>query len=375
MKDNFDYNNDLRKRLPELKQLEGFPIGDDEDILALSNPPYYTACPNPYINEFIETFGKPYNEETDTYHREPFVGDVSEGKNHPIYLAHGYPTKVPHKAIERYIEHYTDIDEIVLDGFCGTGMTGVAARFLNRYAVLSDLSPIGTFISVNYNSTKDIIKIYEESKKVLRQFNEELGWLYETEHNGDKAKINYTVWSDVFICPFCNSEVIFFNQAFDKSTKSIKKLFHCKNCNGELTKSNCKRATTRFYDTLINSDVIFAKQEPVLINYNYNNKNYYKKPDEKDIEIIKRIDNLDLNYNLPLYKLPNGHNINQPKKSHGLTHFHHFYTKRNLWSLSKIYDLIDKISEIQTKQALLFTFEQATQGMSKTARYVPTHYS
>ena len=101
------YTEDLRKRLPELKQIEGFPIGEDEDILALSNPPFYTACPNPYINEFIEKYGKPYNEETDNYYREPFVGDVREGKNNPIYNAHTYHTKVPHTAIEKYIEHYT----------------------------------------------------------------------------------------------------------------------------------------------------------------------------------------------------------------------------------------------------------------------------
>ncbi|MBW1992315.1 MAG: hypothetical protein JRI59_09420, partial [Deltaproteobacteria bacterium] len=37
----------LREKLkdPEFRQIEGFPIGADEDILALSDPPYYTACP------------------------------------------------------------------------------------------------------------------------------------------------------------------------------------------------------------------------------------------------------------------------------------------------------------------------------------------
>ncbi len=33
--------------------MEGFPIGEDEDILNLSDPPYYTACPNPWLNDFI----------------------------------------------------------------------------------------------------------------------------------------------------------------------------------------------------------------------------------------------------------------------------------------------------------------------------------
>jgi hypothetical protein len=26
---------------PDFRKIEGFPIGDDEDILALSDPPYY----------------------------------------------------------------------------------------------------------------------------------------------------------------------------------------------------------------------------------------------------------------------------------------------------------------------------------------------
>ena len=38
-----EYLERLRAALPELRKIEGFPIGTDEDILALSDPPYYTA--------------------------------------------------------------------------------------------------------------------------------------------------------------------------------------------------------------------------------------------------------------------------------------------------------------------------------------------
>jgi len=53
----------LREKLkdPEFRKIEGFPIGSDEDILALSDPPYYTACPNPFIADFIKHYGKPYD--------------------------------------------------------------------------------------------------------------------------------------------------------------------------------------------------------------------------------------------------------------------------------------------------------------------------
>ncbi|PMY00714.1 hypothetical protein, partial [Pseudomonas sp. MPR-R5A] len=84
------FREELRKKLPELKTIEGYPIGEDEDIIALSDPPYYTACPNPWINDFIEEWEKEkvtkYGRDIDeAYHREPFSNDVSEGKSNAIY--------------------------------------------------------------------------------------------------------------------------------------------------------------------------------------------------------------------------------------------------------------------------------------------------
>ena len=53
----------LREKLkdPEFREIEGFPMGEDDDILALSDPPYYTVCPNPFIEDFIRQYGKPYD--------------------------------------------------------------------------------------------------------------------------------------------------------------------------------------------------------------------------------------------------------------------------------------------------------------------------
>ena len=38
-----------KEDIDKVRNIEGFPIGTDEDIIALSNAPYYTACPNPFI--------------------------------------------------------------------------------------------------------------------------------------------------------------------------------------------------------------------------------------------------------------------------------------------------------------------------------------
>ena len=96
----------LKEKLPELRQRPDFPVGKDEDILRLSDPPYYTACPNPFLVEFVRRHGRPY-EPDEPYHREPFAVDVSVGKTDPLYKAHGYHTKVPHLAIVPSILHYT----------------------------------------------------------------------------------------------------------------------------------------------------------------------------------------------------------------------------------------------------------------------------
>ena len=44
-----EYRARLAEKLkdPEFRKIEGFPIGTDEAILALSDPPFYTACPEP----------------------------------------------------------------------------------------------------------------------------------------------------------------------------------------------------------------------------------------------------------------------------------------------------------------------------------------
>ena len=129
---------------------------------------------------------------------------MSEGKNDPIYNAHSYHTKVPHKAIMRYILHYTEPGDVVLDGFCGTGMTGVAAQLLTgRLPILSDLSPVATNIANSIYLLSDNLQAIRTLKSVLQSVRKRFGWMYQTKYNGQEYEINYTVWADVHICPNC----------------------------------------------------------------------------------------------------------------------------------------------------------------------------
>ena len=75
----------LRQHLldPEIRQAEAFPLGEIEDILALSDPPYFTVCPNPFLTDVIAHHGRPYDP-VEPYHSEPFALDVAAGKNDTI---------------------------------------------------------------------------------------------------------------------------------------------------------------------------------------------------------------------------------------------------------------------------------------------------
>ncbi|NSW83905.1 MAG: DNA methylase [Syntrophothermus sp.] len=335
----------LAELLDTVRNVEGFPLGRDEDILALSDPPYYTACPNPYLGEFIRRYGKPYDEATDTYQRTPFVADVTEGKNDPIYNAHSYHTKVPHKAIMKYIEHYTEPGDIVFDGFCGSGMTGVAAQLLGRRAILCDLSPAATFIAYNYNTPVDVAEFERDAKRILAEVERECGWMYETLHTDGctKGRINYTVWSDVFICPYCGNEYVFWEAAVDKARGKVLKEYSCPSCGARVSKRECERAWVTFYDQAIGQQVTQAKQVPVLINYTVGKRRFEKKPDQYDLDLLRRIEESAIPYWFPTDRMPEGYNTEQPKRSHGLTHVHHFYTKRNLWVLAAFYSRFTRI--------------------------------
>jgi len=343
-----DYKEDLKSKLPELKKIEGFPIGADEDILALSEPPYYTACPNPYIADFIKEHGKPYNEANDDYHREPYIGDISEGKNEPIYNAHTYHTKVPHKAIIGFIEHFTKNGEIVLDAFAGTGMTGVASQIANRKAILSDLSPIASLISYNYNNQIDAWEFEREANEILSAVEKECNWMYETNHTeNEKGTINYTVWSDVLICPYCNENYVFFNEAVEKESGKVKDKFLCPNCKAEISKKTSHRSHDKFIDKSIGSEIIQTKQVPVLISYVYKKKNYTKIPDQFDLNKINLIEESSIPYWYPIYKMMHSDETRWGEAwragiHFGISHVHHFFTKRNIWLLAALFNRCQK---------------------------------
>ena len=387
------FREELRKKLPELKQIEGFPIGEDEDIIALSDPPYFTACPNPWIDSFVKGWSK----EESKYVDEPYFGDISEGKREPIYNVHTYHTKVPPKAIMRYLLHYTDPGDIVLDGFCGTGMTGIAASYCgieskihelgfsidknglikdgaevkglfgDRKAILGDLSPQATFIADTTNSILEHSIFDDDVRSVLKHLEDEYSWLYKTKKNDKLYNVNFYVWSDVFGCPDCQSELVFYDVASDETGK-VKKEFECPNCGVTLNKRKVERLFEKKYDSRTKEYTNLAKQELIFVNYNGENGKELSRVDTYDIELLKKIEQFDIPDWYPEDKFPVGYNTKQPMVSHGITHVSQMFFKRELIVLSAFHRIIQ---EYNSSKYLNLLFTSQIKNLSKLNRYRP----
>ena len=358
------FREELKKRLPELRKMEGFPIGEDDDIINLSDPPYYTACPNPWLNDFIEQWEKEKvqlqsegKRKADFQVKEPYASDVSEGKNNPIYMAHSYHTKVPHPAIMRYILHYTQPGDIVLDGFCGTGMTGVASNmcgnkaevdaldekgtlFGTRHCICSDLSPMASLISASYNLPFNPQWFKKKAMSILEQVEKEWGWMYETEVNGKTAKVNFTVWSDDFSCPSCGGELNYWDAAVDLKNEIICDDFECPHCGTHVTKKDLNRLWVTKYDELLKDAVPQIHKTPILVNYTLNGKRGENAPTEKDIDLIERTEEYDISH-LLLAKLPDGEKTTAIEHANNVKYLHQLYTKRAYIYLSRVKELAE----------------------------------
>lgn len=367
-----DYKEELRKKLPELKNIEGFPIGNDEDIIALSDPPHYTACPNPFIESFISANGKPFDSKKDDYKRLPYTDDIDTNKNDALTNAHSYHTKSPWHAIQQYIEHYTEKSEVVLDVFSGSGMTGIAAQKSGRKAILMDLSPLATFLSYNYSTSANSDRFLTTAGRIIDSVKEKLSWMTETKHsNGKLGKINSILFSEHFNCPICNSEFNLWDIAVDHNANELKEKFDCNSCSAELTRKECTKAKEVRFDPLLNKNVEIVKVSPVEMVYTCEGSRYKKKPDQYDIDLISTVENTPLENWFPIDPYNNvGERWGDTWRAgvhFGLTHVHQFYSKRNQHFLSAIFAEIDKVEENEIKAKLKIAFNSLLLRSSKKA--------
>lgn len=393
------FREELRKKLPELRQIEGFPIGEDDDIINLSDPPYYTACPNPWLNDFIQEWEEEKKELEKQGKRKakfevdgPYTDGIKVGKNSAIYNAHTYHTKVPYQIIMRYILHYTQPGDIVLDGFAGTGMTGVAAtacgrpdaetkysilsdysnagyanpNWGERHAICGDLSPLCFHISSNYNRHIETKKLKEAVDDIIEQLKDRFGHFYEIEL-GDKTKghINYFVWSEVVECNNCGKELNVHDLSYDYDTKTLHEKLKCPFCGTEQKRVNAESIYETYYDNSTKETHKELKYKESLLNYSANGRFFSRLTTEN---IYPQF----VGY-IPNDVFSRGDKFGDPLRV-GCVRVSQAYPQRTKYILAYLYNIIHNNYPNNTKE-LMFIFTSMLPKLTKMNRYMPQHGS
>ncbi len=171
--------------------------------------------PNPGLREFMEAHLKdrPFRQDDDCYHVEDFCRPIETTRNSAVYSMHAYHLgKKPHDAVESYIRHFTCPGDLVLDPFCGSGSTALAALCSGRKAVAIDASPAATFITRFYVSRCDPEELKARFERMCQAVSPDMETLYRTTCHrcGGPATIHYLIYSNMYACPSCGREVSLF---------------------------------------------------------------------------------------------------------------------------------------------------------------------
>jgi len=318
----------------------------------------YSASANTHLTDFVHL----YHTDTSDYVVNCFTNgeNLVAGKNTYVYDAHTYHTKVPPQAIARLIEHFTAPGDLILDPFCGSGMTGVAAISVGRKPILIDISPAATFIALNFVTPIRGSVYYRAVEDILSYTKEQELLLYGTHCRtcGKLVPMEYMVWSYGLICSVCNREFVLWDVARDEhdSVRESKILseFDCPFCGMPLQKRKLRR----------------TKPYPVQVGYRCCNSGLQESkalPDEYDLKIIQGIEAPgDVWY--PTNRLPDGMNTRQAI-AHGFSTIDSLYTPRSLNVMSRLWDYACRWPDEHVGLKLMFTVTSLYQRVTRLSEF------
>jgi DNA modification methylase len=359
---------------------------------------YYSGDkPNPNLRRFVEQNAAPYDPDSDDYDVPAFNRPIETTKATAIYNMHVYWSKKPHTAIRQYIQHYTQPGDIVLDPFCGSGGTALAALLDGRKAVAIERSPAATFITKNHCTPVDTDRLRLAFQKVRKEIQPEIDWLFETrcDRCGGKATTGYTVYSQVFQCPRCLAKIPLSDCAEDEAETSTGK---------SKAVNVCPVCQKNGFTEVIRSQSEKFGYVPVKVVYHCENgckpareerrhdesaakkHSFFEKYDRGRIQEIQR---KEIPHWYPPHRMMNVEDDSKPwgdKWRAGTSGFRtvaDLFTKRNLWALAAIRHAISEIEDAAIRDALMFGFtgvmlnttkmcqDRGKLGFNKGTYYIP----
>jgi len=284
---------------------------------------------------------------------KPLRDDIVGGKGSVFYRAHSYHTKVPVEGLTRLIEYYTEPGETVVDPFCGSGQTGVAALLTGRRGVISDLSPAATHISRGYTARLNPVLFRSEVERIL----ERLSGLERTLYHNDDGRIEYTVWTDVFRCPDCGLEVRYWDAAVDLEAASVAKEIACPAGHGPFRKTQ----------------LVWLRSEPVLENSSLDGSRTRLVREVKGDAAEPRVTRSEISQWFPQTPWDSWREMWRAQHAaQGIKTAADFFTDRNLAALAALWDAVSATDDERMREGLRFAFTATVNRASRRYQWHPS---
>ena len=252
----------------------------------------------------------------------------------PEYLMHKYWARKPHNVISYFISNLVPQNGIVLDPFCGSGVTLNESKKLGFSAYGFDVNPVANLITSVLIDPPSSAEFEKEMKKIFAELDSELKNIYKSNDNN----IKYIAHELVTKCSTCNKEISF--------SESVKKT--CPFCNTKL-KFNL--------ENLVRTNVInvFFEDEKTPSN----DKTILKEQEENSNRIFFDETN-DYNYSFTENRRILAFQGLETKN---------FFTPRNFSVLSHIANKIDQIADEKIRKTAKLMLSAS---IAQCSRLIPT---
>ncbi|MBL7191666.1 hypothetical protein ISS30_08205 [bacterium] len=287
----------------------------------------------------------------------PLKAPVIAKRHTPVYQMHRYFARRPWNVFEHIIKHYTNAGDIILDPFCGGGVTVYDGLKLRRRVIGVDLNPLAAWITKMQVQQIDLDEVEKAFNQVVEKFKPVEEELYSTVCNdcGEKAIAEWFEWSNTLICPGCGGKVVL---AEAKKLKGA--TYECTNpnCISTLVMKDCQRSK----DVLVNKMVDCPKCGKKAQSVGEDDITKAKFYTENAKRFIR-----EENLFIPDVLFPDG----DLEKDHslfkkGIGNFSDLFTERNLLALAKLKKMIVETETDDTiKEALWFIFSAALRYVNK----------
>lgn len=167
---------------------------------------------------------------------------MAEGHT-PIYKMHKYFARRPQNVFNKLLQNYSKAGDIVLDPFCGGGVTLVEGTSLNRRVVTSDINPLATFVSVSEISLVDkdeYLREMTQIRNLVASFSKDL-FTTRDRDTGDKRSVRWNEYSYIVTCPHCGQPTSLENEnklVVGGSAKNGR--YVCEHCKKDFPAVSCK---------------------------------------------------------------------------------------------------------------------------------------